>query len=437
MTRHLLTLVWNRKRTTLLVMVEIAAAFVVLTLVSVFAVYAFDNWRQPVGLEWEHVWDIEVDRKAGSPGDQIVATQVDAEGTPGAADQAPPAPAPTDPPPDPQRGDRERLGQLLLAVREFPEVELAATAGLAPFELGGMTQAHEVNGRPLEFGVNEVSDTFREVVGLTLTRGRWFGPEDTGQAYDAVVITEDLARERFDGVDPVGKPIVELDGEDLKRGTRPTRIVGVVGAYREDGEFDSTRNYALYRADLSGTELRRGRLPGRILIRVRPGTTAAFEQRLVERLQAAAPAWSFEVRTLAALRERQARLTLAPLAAVGVVAASLLLMVALGLLGVMWQSVTQRTREIGLRRAKGATRERIRRQILGEILVMTTLAVLPATVLLAQLPLFDVLGWGRPHVYVVALALSLVAIYVLAVFCGWYPARLATGVEPAEALRYE
>jgi putative ABC transport system permease protein len=99
--------------------------------------------------------------------------------------------------------------------------------------------------------------------------------------------------------------------------------------------------------------------------------------------------------------------------------------------------VTQRTREIGLRRAKGATRERIRRQVLGEILVMTTLAVLPAAVLLAQLPLVAAVDWIEPHVWLVALAVSLGAIYVLALICGWYPARLATAVEPAEALRYE
>lgn len=445
MTRHLLTLVWNRKRTTLLVMVEIAAAFVVLSLVSIFAVYALDNWRRPIGFTWTHVWDIEVDRNAGASEGQVVQQQVvvEAPAGGGGTGQPPGEPAEASPAavadePEPAPAGREGLRQLLLALQEFPEVEVVATAGVAPFEMGvGMFEARQVNGRRLEFGANEVSDQYARLLGLQVTRGRWFGPEDTGQAYDAVVITEDFVREWFDGVDPVGKPIAELDAEDLQRGARPTRIVGVVGAYREDGEFDGTRKFALYRSDLGAPSSRRERLPRHILIRVRPGTTAAFEERLVSRLQAVAPAWSFEVRQTAAMRDSQTRLTVTPLIAVGTVAGSLLLMVALGLLGVMWQSVTQRTREIGLRRAKGATRERIRRQILGEILVMTTLAVLPATLLLAQLPVFDVLDWGRPHVYVVALALSLVAIYVLAVFCGWYPARLATRVEPAEALRYE
>ena len=64
MTRHLLRLVWNRKRTTLLVMVEIAVAFLVLFAVAAFATYALDNWRRPVGFTWDRVWDIEIDSNA-------------------------------------------------------------------------------------------------------------------------------------------------------------------------------------------------------------------------------------------------------------------------------------------------------------------------------------------------------------------------------------
>ena len=65
----------------------------------------------------------------------------------------------------------------------------------------------------------------------------------------------------------------------------------------------------------------------------------------------------------------------------------LLLMVALGLTGVVWQNVTQRIREIGLRRAKGARIENIHRQILGELVVMTSLALLVGVLLVAQVPL--------------------------------------------------
>jgi putative ABC transport system permease protein len=130
------------------------------------------------------------------------------------------------------------------------------------------------------------------------------------------------------------------------------------------------------------------------------------------------------------------RFYLAPVLIVGLLAGFLALMVALGLTGVLWLSVTRRTREIGLRRAKGATRADIRAQILGEIGVLTSLALLPGVILALQLPLVGVLPVpGR--VFAASLALSVAGIYLLAVLCAWYPARLATRVEPAEALRYE
>jgi putative ABC transport system permease protein len=434
MTRHLLRLVWNRKRTTLLLMAEIAVAFLVLLAVTGVAVYAMDNWRRPVGFAWEHVWDIEVDRPEAIDADEQV--EIVREAADAAGPAQPPLPAPTPEPASARTSEQETFAQLLTGLRALPEVEMATASGVAPFEFGGMVESREVNGRRLEFGANEVLDGYADLLGLQLARGRWPGPEDAGQAYDAVVINEDMRRVWFGDRDPVGQPIVELDAEDLARGARPTRIVGVMQAYREDGEFDGQRNCAIYRKTLEGAG-RRNRPPRHILIRVRPGTPASFEPQLLERLHAGAPQWSFEVRTLAAMRDSQLRFTLVPLAAVGAVAGSLLLMVGLGLLGVMWQVVTQRTREMGLRRAKGATRDAIGRQVLAEILLMVTLAVVPATLLAAQVPLFGVFYWVQPHVYLAALALSLAAIYVLAVICGWYPARLATAIEPADALRYE
>ena len=155
------------------------------------------------------------------------------------------------------------------------------------------------------------------------------------------------------------------------------------------------------------------------------------------RLQAEARDWSFEVEPLVQMREAFLKDRLTPVLAVAVVAAFLMLMVALGLTGVVWQNVTQRTREIGLRRAKGATAGRIHRQILGELVVMTTLALAAGLVVVVQFPLLDLVAAVRPAVYGASLAISALAIYGLALVFGWYPSRLATTIQPAEALRYE
>ena len=115
-------------------------------------------------------------------------------------------------------------------------------------------------------------------------------------------------------------------------------------------------------------------------------------------------------------------------------------MVALGLTGVVWQSVTQRIREFGLRRAKGATIANVRTQVLVEMVIMTSIALLVGVLLLAQLTLLPLPPEFKvvpAPVFFGSIAISVAAIYLLTLVCGWYPSRLATKIQPAEALHYE
>ncbi len=414
MIRHVFKLIWNRKRTNGLMMAEIFVSFLVVFAVAALAVYTADNWRRPIGFSYDRVWAVSIDMQQTSDDTWNVAQQ-------------------------------ETLQQLMLALREFPEIEASAGTQIAPYQMGSSNSGHDWRGRRIEYGVAEVTDGFKDLLGLQIVEGRWFSSEDDGQAYDPVVINRDMRLDLFGTAPAIGENIASDRTPDGSAAVRPRRIVGVVAAYREDGELDGMRNYVLFRkvlgvptqADGVRDAARSERPPRNLLIRVRPGTTAEFEERLVKRLQAAAPEWSFDVETLAAMRRSFHRFAFAPLAAVGLVAAFLMLMVALGLLGVLWQNVTQRTREIGLRRAKGAARVQVQRQILTEIAAMTSLAVLAGLIVAVQFPLLDIIYFVEPHVYAISLVIAAAAIYGVALACAWYPSRLAMRVEPAEALRYE
>ena len=174
-----------------------------------------------------------------------------------------------------------------------------------------------------------------------------------------------------------------------------------------------------------------------LLVRVRPGTAADFEEKLVSKLRAAAPDWTFQSEPLELKRGQAGLAYLGPLIGYAVVAAFLLIMVALGLTGVLWLNVTQRTREIGLRRAKGATVFDVQRQIVGEVVVLTTLSVVAGAALAAQLPLLGLYGDVPPAVFLAGLGIALLGIYVLTIACAYMPSRLAGSVQPADALRYE
>jgi putative ABC transport system permease protein len=404
MTRHLLKLIWNRRRTNALVVAEILLSFLAVFGVVALGVYHLDNYRRPLGFDIEDVWLVEYDTKGGDPA-------------------------------FPDR-NREIFWKLVRTMRELPPVEAVASHswGLPPYHPAGVADAHlERNGRSYATEFSQVTDDYLRIARLDVTRGRWFSREDDVLAPDdnAIVVNERMARDMFGDEDPLGQRLAKPRRND---GTLPPgefRVVGVVREYRPRGEMGPPGNHLFARAR---EEQRTG---DGIVVRMRAGTPVTFQEQLVARLFQEAPRWSFRVRTLAEWRSESRRAQMTPLVALGLIIGFLLLMVVLGLMGVLWQNVTQRTQELGLRRAKGATAARIHRQIQGEAALMTTFAVVVGAVLLVQLPLLDQLQWVGAGVFAVSLVLSAAAIYVVTAVCAFYPARLATRVQPAEALHYE
>jgi putative ABC transport system permease protein len=403
MTRHLLKLVWNRRRTNLLIVAEIFCSFLVLFGVVTLAVFYLDNYRQPLGFTGDDVWVVTLNAPQGGPG-------------------------------GPKAEHAETARRLLAAAREFPEVAAAAGAFTMPYSNAGWNTSVKLPAGEVAYWINQVTDDYDRVMGMSVEKGRWFSREDDGSKWKPMVITAGLARTLFGDQDPLGRVVPENPPPAGEPPRPELRVIGVIGAFRQHGELSEPVGYAFRRFDPQDPAAGAPRL---LVLKVRPGTPAALEERLMARLQSEARDWSFEVEPLSQMREGFLKDRLTPVLAVGVVAAFLMLMVALGLTGVVWQNVTQRTREIGLRRAKGATARRIHRQIVGELLVMTTLALAAGLVVVVQFPLLDLVGAVRPAVYAASLAVSALAVYCLALAFGWYPSRLATTVQPAEALRYE
>ena len=405
MIRHCLRLVWNRKRTNLLVTLEIFFSFLVTSAVVVMVSHYAGLYRQPLGFTIDDVWIVRIDTLTRD----------------------------LNPAADVREATIAQMRLVDAAVRDFPEVLSSARGFSAPYVRSRWIDDFDHGGRRIAYDVNAVTDDYDRVFGVRVTRGRWFGPEDDSTAaVEPVVITERFAADLFGAADPIGKMIPQ----DVRRdGTHPPdrRVVGVIGEWRR-GDFVEATNFAFLRYNPRVPDSVE---PLTLLIKTRPGTTAAFEERLAKRLHEVARDWSFEFQRLDELRAENRRETLGPLLAEAIVAAFLLLMVALGLTGVMWQTVTQRTREIGLRRANGAAAGKVSAQILLELTLMASVAVGAGVLVAVQVPLLEIVGGISGTAYVAGLVISAAAIYLLTMACGWYPSRLAARIQPADALRYE
>jgi putative ABC transport system permease protein len=409
MIRHLLKLVWNRKRTNALIILEIFFSFLVVFVVGTLGLYLWDNVRRPLGFSSDSVLVASIDMQQS--GDDTF---------------------------DPQQV--ALFARLLQETRELAPVEAAAGSMIVPYSLGGYTGRWQFNGRPIEADFNEVTRDLDKVLGLRLVQGRWFQKGDEAFRWQPVVINAAMAREVYGVADPVGQRF----GDPDKDGSSPERrVVGVVSEFRISGELSAPGNYAfmLKRVENAARpEIPGGRIdrpPHYLVVKVKPGTPVEFEEQLTKRLQAVAPQWSFEVKPLLQMRASSFRLRLTPLIVGGIVALFLMLMVGLGLIGVLWQNLLQRTREIGLRRASGASRRDVHAQVLWEQAILTSFGVLLGAVLVVQIPLLDLIGFIRPPILFGGMVVAMVSIYLLSALCALYPSSMASRVQPAEALRYE
>ena len=398
MIKHLLKLVWNRKRANALLILEIFISFIVIFAVLTASITFGSNWSRPVGFDWNNVWDVsmEFDIDYGEKGGEQ------------------------------DKKFRPQVKRMMDEIRQFSEVEAVGGSNTPPYAFSTSEGRWTIKGKQVNLVWDDVTDGFAEALKMEVVRGRWFNAEDDASNEQPVVIDANTAKAIYGDADPIG--------EKLEDEPRPLRIIGVVKEFRKNGETSGPLNLIFRRVAMDGQY---GRLGSHILVRVRPGTTADFEEKLVARLEAIAPDIVFKIRHMDQMRDRSLRARLGPVVVGGVVALFLITMVALGLTGVLWQNVTRRTREIGLRRAMGAAGSSVHRQILIEVALLASIALLLGTIIVWQLPILGAFSIVTPASFTIGFIGALATIYALTVLCGLYPSWLASRLQPADALRYE
>jgi ABC-type antimicrobial peptide transport system permease subunit len=238
-----------------------------------------------------------------------------------------------------------------------------------------------------------------------------------------IIVNETLATVMWPGTDPIGK-VVHTSGK-----TR--RVVGVVGSVRYfalDRDVDAEMYLPLRQTgDYQSVDL---------VIRsaMAPTSIAASVRAVLKRVDPSLPVVEF--RTMEQLVDRSLFARRFVVLLVSGFAAFGLLLSALGIYAVISYSVNQRTQEMGIRMALGATPRDVRAHVLGEtgtLVVAGLICGLPlswmATRAIRGL-LFDV-GASDPPTFVAALAI----LSTVAALAGYVPARRATRVDPAIALR--
>ena len=315
-----------------------------------------------------------------------------------------------------------------------PGVVVSAPALSFPFDGNGEVNFNlVVEGRPVAADQPPLQGDFRavgagyfETLDIPMVRGRAFTSSDSPEAAPVVVVSQKAARIFWPDTDPLGRRI-SIDG-----GRTWATTVGVAGDVRQYGlAQDVTAQIYLPFAQFPVRE-------STYLIRT-TGEPGALGRRLQEIVRAIDPQQPVaNIRTLRALRGDSLappRLTTALLA---IFAALALVITATGLAGVIAYTVSQRTREIGIRMALGAKQGGVLRMIMRQgltiVLIGLTLGIFGA---LALSRVMDGLLYGvEPNDPITFIIVALVLFAVAAMAC-LVPARRATTIDPLVALRSE
>jgi putative ABC transport system permease protein len=318
---------------------------------------------------------------------------------------------------------------LLQKAERLPGVVGAAVAGNHPLD-PGFTNSFTIVGREAEaasqpeISVRRVTPDYFPTMGVRLLQGRLLAETDSTQAPPVAVLNEAAARRFFENQEPVGKRL---------RWWGATRtIVGVVGNERFHGLVEAAP-IGVY-VPLSQAPSANG--SGVLLVRT-AGDPAALVSGIRGAIREQDPALAvFGLEPFAETVSRSIAERRFTMLVLGLLASVALTLAAIGVHGVLSYSVTERTREIGIRMALGAQPARVRRLVVVQGMALASIgASLGLVGAFALTRSLETLLYGVTPTDPLTFIVVPGAVAVVAFIASYLPARRATKVDPVAALR--
>jgi putative ABC transport system permease protein len=313
--------------------------------------------------------------------------------------------------------------------REVPSVGMVTPAVSARSQLvAGNTNANT--------SVQGVSEQYPEIRKWTVQSGSFFTDADVRTAARVIVIGQTVADNLFSGMDPVG--------QTLRVANLPFRVTGVMTRKGQDqqGRDQDDIAFAPY-TTVQKKVLGSPRLQVAYASAVSQDATYTAQQQITDLLRQRHKLTpnepnDFTVRNMTDIAEAANQTNNTMTVLLACIASVSLLVGGIGIMNIMLVSVTERTREIGIRMAIGARSSAVRSQFLIESIVLSLtggfIGIVLGVIVSVSIP--KLLGWPT-LISSLAIVGSVIFSAAVGIFFGYYPARKAAGLDPIEALRYE
>ena len=286
--------------------------------------------------------------------------------------------------------------------------------------------------------IQGTNEKFPDIRTWKVEQGEFFTDADVRSASRVIVLGKTVAEKLFPGIDPIG--------ETIRVRNLPFRVVGVLGAkgqsmVGQDQDDTAVMPYTTVQRKLLGQQI--PSINQAMVSAVSQQATTITQQQITLLLRqrhkiAAGDADDFLVRNMTDAAQTFTQLTTIMTLLLGSIAAISLVVGGIGIMNIMLVSVTERTREIGIRMAVGARPNYVRLQFLTESLVLSLMGGLIGVLIgggIAAL-VSKLLGWPT-LVSALSVLISFAFATIIGIFFGYYPAHKAAALDPIEALRYE
>jgi putative ABC transport system permease protein len=284
-------------------------------------------------------------------------------------------------------------------------------------------------------GTNEKFPTIRT---WKVGEGEFFTDADVRSSARVIVLGKSVAEKLFPGLDPIG--------ETIRVKNLPFRVVGVLTEKGQSMVGQDQDDVAIVPYTTAERKIR-----GQQNLSINQAMVSAISQeasgvtqrQITDLLRqrhkiGVGESDDFTVRNMTDAAQTFTQLTTIMTLLLGSIAAISLVVGGIGIMNIMLVSVTERTREIGIRMAVGARPNYVRMQFLTESLVLSLMGGLIGVLIGAGLSILvsKILGWPT-LVSTLSVLISFAFATAIGIFFGYYPAHKAAALDPIEALRYE
>ena len=301
-------------------------------------------------------------------------------------------------------------------ILQMKEVRAASLTNRAPYVGLYYPDTLKSDSKNIEVYTGVADEHLKDILSLQMTEGKWFDNKMKNTSKAAATINTSLKEELFGNVSAIGRTITTSKKEYV-----------VVGVFHDINDGTQRHNNKFFYA-FEGE----GRF-NTLLVKLKGPLSKKVYLQLDRKRKQFVGDYNGEVALVDQRRKLHEKSDAMMVTILSIISGFLIINIVLGLYSALYQNVTKRRSEIGIRRAAGATSGDIYRQIIFEVLCLTTFALAIGVVVAYQFMLFNTLE-SEPSDYVISMSTAALFIYVLVTLCTLYPAYLAARILPADAL---